>query len=173
MRPPTGAWHGIGAGQGMAEDAAMAIDPEDGAYAFDMLMRHTRAYSGYAPIAGAPWLVAFAQASKFAEAFAAMGQGRGGTSEFLTELRALPADEWPSRMRRMIAEQLSLILRRSVDPDRPLAEYGLDSLGNLEVRTRIEAETGIRISSADITTIRALADTLCAALSPDTAEPGS
>jgi polyketide synthase 5 len=168
-----GAWHGIGAGQGMAEDAAMAIDPEDGAYAFDMLMRHTRAYSGYAPIAGAPWLVAFAQTSKFAEAFASMGPGRSGTSEFLTELQSLPAEEWPSRMRRMISEQLSLILRRSVDPDRPLAEYGLDSLGNLEVRTRIEAETGIRISSADITTIRALAESLCAALSSDVAESAS
>jgi len=164
-----GAWAEIGAGQGMAEDAAMAIAPEDGAYAFDMLMRHTRAYTGYAPIAGASWLTAFAQTSPFAEAFKAIGQGRGGTSEFLSELRELPADEWPARMRRMISDQLSLILRRSVDVDRPLAEYGLDSLGNLEVRTRIEAETGIRISSVDITTVRALAEHLCVLLATDAA----
>ena len=54
-----------------------------------------------------------------------------------------------------------LILRRTIDPDRPLSEYGLDSLGNLELRTRIEAETGIRITSTDITTIRGLAGLLC------------
>ena len=67
----------------------------------------------------------------------------------------------------MISEQISLILRRAVDPDRPLAEYGLDSLGTLEVRTRIEAETGIRIGSTDISTIRVLADRLCDVLAPE------
>ncbi len=39
--------------------------------------------------------------------------------------------------------------------------YGLDSLGNLELRTRLEAETGIRITSTDITTIQGLAGLLC------------
>ena len=73
-------------------------------------------------------------------------------------------DEWPTRLRRLVSEQVSLILRRTIDPDRPLSEYGLDSLGNLELRTRIETETGIRVSSTDITTIRGLADHLCGAL---------
>ena len=164
-----GAWAEIGAGQGMADDEAMAIAPDDGAYAFDTLMRHTRPYTGYAPIAGAGWLTAFAQTSPFAEAFQSIGQGRTGASEFLNELHELPVDEWPARMRRMISDQLSLILRRAVDVDRPLSEYGLDSLGNLEVRTRIEAETGIRISSADITTVRALAEHLCVMLATDAA----
>ena len=54
-----------------------------------------------------------------------------------------------------------LILRRTIDPDRPLSEYGLDSLGNLELRTRIEAETGVRITPTDITTIQGLAGLLC------------
>lgn len=63
-----------------------------------------------------------------------------------------------------MSEQLSLILRRSVDPDRPISEYGLDSLGNLELRTRIETETGIRVRSMDITTVRALAESLCGTL---------
>ena len=82
------------------------------------------------------------------------------------ELARLPLDEWPGRLRRLISEQIGLILRRSVDPDRPLSEYGLDSLGNLELRTRIEAETGIRITSTDITTVRGLADHLYAKLAP-------
>ncbi|ETZ98159.1 phosphopantetheine attachment site family protein [Mycobacterium kansasii 824] len=54
-----------------------------------------------------------------------------------------------------------MILRRSVDPDRPLSEYGLDSLGNLELRTRIETEVGIRCSPTDVTTVRDFADYLC------------
>ncbi|MUL46948.1 type I polyketide synthase [Mycobacterium sp. CBMA293] len=160
-----GAWAKIGAGQGMAADDAMAIDPEDGAYAFDAIIRHDRAYAGYAPVAGADWLVAFAQTSKFAESFANIGRGSAGTSEFLVEFHALSEEERPARLRRLITDAMSMILRRSVDPDRPLAEYGLDSLGALELRTRIEAETGVRIGSSDITNVRALADRLGEAIS--------
>ncbi|MCV7312700.1 acyl carrier protein [Mycobacterium paraffinicum] len=53
------------------------------------------------------------------------------------------------------------LLRRTIDPDRPLSDYGLDSLGNLELRTRIETETGVRISPTKITTVRDLAEHLC------------
>ena len=60
----------------------------------------------------------------------------------------------------MLSDQISLIMRRSIDPDRPLSEYGLDSLGNLELRTRVETQTGVRITSTDITTIRGLADAI-------------
>ncbi|MGU3499102.1 sulfolipid-1 biosynthesis phthioceranic/hydroxyphthioceranic acid synthase [Mycobacterium sp. C31M] len=161
-----GPWSEIGAGTALAETGDAAIAPAEGAYAFETLLRHDRAYSGYAPVLGTPWLTAFAQSSKFAEAFQSTGQRSTG-SAFLAELHELPRDEWPARMRRMISEQISLILRRSVDPDRPLAEYGLDSLGTLEVRTRIEAETGIRIGSTDISTIRVLADRLCDVLAPE------
>ncbi|MBB5160262.1 polyketide synthase 5 [Mycobacterium sp. AZCC_0083] len=161
-----GAWAEIGKGQAMAEDGSMAIAPDDGAHAFDVLARFNRGYTGYAPIAGTPWLTAFAQTSKFAEAFQSLGRGSSGTSQFLAELNELPRDEWPARLRRLISDQISLILRRSVDPDRPLSEYGLDSLGNLELRTRVETETGIRITATDITTIRGLADSLCGKLEP-------
>jgi acyl carrier protein len=106
-------------------------------------------------------LTAFAQRSPFAEAFRSHGQNPTGTSKLLAELNELPVDEWPTRLRRLVSEQVGLILRRAVDPDRPLFEYGLDSLGNLELRTRIESETGIRINSTDTTTVRGLAEHLC------------
>lgn len=64
----------------------------------------------------------------------------------------------------MVTEHLALILRSSVDPDRSIMEYGLDSLGHLELRTRLESETGVRVRSTDITTVRGLADTLCGSL---------
>jgi polyketide synthase 5 len=164
-----GAWSQIGRGTALAEIAGMAISPDEGAYAFEELLRHDRAYTGYAPITGTPWLAAFAQQSPFAEAFRSSAQNTAGTSRLRAELDELPADEWPTRLRRLLSDQVSVILRRSVDPDRPLAEYGLDSLGALELRTRIETETGIRVNPADLTsigTIRGLAELLCEKLAP-------
>jgi len=163
-----GAWAQIGRAVALAESSDVAIARDEGAYAFEALLRHDRAYTGYAPITGTPWLTAFAQHSPFAEAFRSIGQNPTGTSKLRAELNELPLDEWPTRLRRVISDQVGLILRRSVDPDRPLSGYGLDSLGALELRTRIETETGIRIASTDITTItiRGLAGLLCEKLAP-------
>ena len=148
------------------------ITPDEGAYAFDVLLRYDRGYTGYTPVVGSPWLTALAQRSRFAELFQSAGQTRSGTSEFRRELNELPFDEWPPRLRRLVSEQVGPILRRAVDPDRPLFEYGLDSLGSLELRTRIESETGIRINSTHITTVRGLAehlsDTLASQALPET-----
>jgi acyl transferase domain-containing protein/acyl carrier protein len=157
-----GAWDQIGRGAGLAEAGETTmITPDDGAHAFQTLLRHNRAYTGYISITGTPWLTALAQRSSFAEALQSAGQSATDAAKFRDELSELPTDEWPTRLRRLVSEQVSLILRRSVDPNRPLAEYGLDSLGNLELRTRIETETGIRISSTNITTVRGLAGHLC------------
>jgi polyketide synthase 5 len=162
------AWAEIGRATAVAESADVAITRDEGAYAFEALLRHDRAYTGYAPITGTPWLTAFAQRSPFAEAFRSIGQSATGTSKLRAELNELPLTEWPTRLRGLISDQVGLILRRSVDPDRPLSGYGLDSLGALELRTRIESETGIRITSTDITTItiRGLAGLLCEKLAP-------
>jgi polyketide synthase 5 len=161
-----GAWAEIGRGTGLAESSEAAIALDEGAYAFEAVLRHNRSYCGYAPVLGAPWAVAFAQRSKFAEMFKSLGQSRSDTSQFRAELASLPPDEWPAHLRRLVSEQAGLILRRNIDPDRQLAEYGLDSLGVLELRTRIETETGVRINSTDITTVRDLADYLCDKLAP-------
>lgn len=155
------AWDEIGAGAHLAAggDTAM-ISPDEGAYAFEALLRHNRAHTGYVPVIGTPWLTDLAQRSPFAEAYASTADRPADTSSFRSELHSLAREEWPARVRRLVAEQLSLILRRSIDPDRPISEYGLDSLGNLELRTRIETETGIRVRSMDITTVRALGEGL-------------
>jgi polyketide synthase 5 len=166
-----GAWAEIGRATALAETSDAAIAPDEGAHAFQALLSHDRAYSGYAPTTGTPWLTAFAQRSRFAEAFRASGQSRRDASEFLTELKALPPEEWVGQLRRMITEQIGRILRRSVDPDRSLSEYGVDSLGNLELRTRIETETGIRITSTDITTVRGLAELIHEKLVPQEGAP--
>ncbi|MGB7113442.1 MAG: MDR/SDR family oxidoreductase, partial [Mycobacterium sp.] len=58
-----GAWAEIGRATALAEGNEAAIAPDEGAHAFEALLRHSRAYSGYAPILGAPWVAAFAQRS--------------------------------------------------------------------------------------------------------------
>lgn len=164
-----GAWAQIGRATALADRADAAIAPDEGAYALEALLRHDRACTGYAPITATPWLAAFAQRSPFAEAFRSNGQSATGTSRLRAELEELTLDEWPTRLRRLISDQVSLILRRNIDPDRPLSEYGLDSLGGLELLTRIQTETGIRVTPADIArigTIRGLAELLCAKLAP-------
>jgi hypothetical protein len=58
------------------------------------------------------------------EAVAHVGQNRTDTSKFRAEPKVLPRDEWPTRLRRLVSEQVSLILRRPIDPDRPLYDCG-------------------------------------------------
>jgi polyketide synthase 5 len=161
-----GAWAEIGRGAEFAESSGGAITPDEGAYAFEQLLRHDRVYTGYSPLIRTPWLASVAERSKFFEMFKAAGRARSGASRLRAELAELPLDEWPARLRRLLSEQIGLSLRRTVNPDQPLSEYGLDSLGNLELRIHIEAQTGIRITSADITTVRGLADHLFRKLAP-------
>jgi polyketide synthase 3/4 len=158
-----GAWSEVGhvRATAMAEEYGVSIAPAEGYRAFQSLLRYSRPYSCYAPIMGSAWLNSFAQRSRFAEAFQSMSHGQADKGAFLAELKSAPKDEWPGMIRRLISDQISLLLRRTIDPDRPLSDYGLDSLGNLELRTRIETETGIRISPTKITTVRGLAEHIC------------
>jgi polyketide synthase 5 len=167
-----GPWAQIGRATDLAESAGVAIAPDEGAYALDALLRYDRAYTGYAPTSGSSWLTDFAERTPFAEAFNAVGETQTSTSKLLEELSGLPRAEWPARLRHLISDQVSLILRRNIEPDRPLAEYGVDSLGALELRTRLEAETGVRLTSGDLAvgTIRGLAELLCEKLAPTSSD---
>ena len=150
--------------QAEADSNGAVITVEEGAHALEALLRHDRAYTGYTTVIGTPWLTALAQHSPFAERFQHSGQNRMGSSKFRAELMALPLEERSARLREVVAEQVGLILRRNVDVDRPLHEFGLDSLGHTELRTRIEAETGVIISPGDIITVGGLAQHLGDAL---------
>ncbi|WP_204800808.1 sulfolipid-1 biosynthesis phthioceranic/hydroxyphthioceranic acid synthase [Mycobacterium riyadhense] len=167
-----GAWGEVGRATFLAEGGEIMISPDEGAYAFETLLRHDRTYTGYIPILGAPWLADLVRRSPWGEMFESTGQSTRGPSKFRAELLALPQDEWPARLRRLIVEQASVILRRTVDADRPFIEYGLDSLGMLEMRTHLETETGIRLSPKVIAThntARALAQHLADMLAEEPA----
>jgi polyketide synthase 5 len=164
------AWAEIGLTTAAAVETT--ITPDEGAYAFEALLRHDRGYTGYAPITSTPWLTALAQRSKFAEQFRDKDESSTDTSRFLAELRELPMEEWPTRLRRLVSDKLSRILRRAIDPDRPLSEYGLDSLANLELRNYLKDETGIRITPSHISTVNGLAGALYEYLTVDGAHGG-
>lgn len=172
-----GPWGEVGRATHLAEGGRTAmIAPEEGAYAFTELLRYDRGYAGYVPMTGASWLAGLAAQRPFAEAFRNLGHHQAGETTLRTELRSLPQDEWPTRLQRLITEQTGLILRRTVDPDRPFVEHGLDSLGNLELRTRIEAEIGIRVTPKAIAThntAHALSVHLAETLLADTASRAS
>ena len=165
-----GAWDQIGRGAGLAQrgDTAM-ITPQEGAHAFRALLRYDRGYSAYLPLTGAPWLTALAARSPIAEDFGSADAGdESSAAAILAELDTLEPAEWADRLRRLVTDQVGLILRRAIDPDRPFAEHGLDSLGNLELRTHIESQTGVRVTAKTIVTFntaRALAGHLTEALS--------
>ncbi|MFV8316603.1 sulfolipid-1 biosynthesis phthioceranic/hydroxyphthioceranic acid synthase [Mycobacterium sp. 23] len=167
-----GAWAEVGRATFLAEGGQLMIAPDEGAYAFETLLRYDRAYTGYIPIIGAPWLDDVVRRSPFGEMFKSSGQSTRGPSKFRAELMTVPRDEWAGRLRRLITEQVGVILRRTVDADRPFVEYGMDSLGMLEMRTHIETETGIRLSPKVIAThntARALADHLADTLAEEPA----
>ena len=164
-----GAWAEVGRATARGDGAA--ITAAEGYRAFQTLLRYDRPNCGYAPIVGTPGLSALAQRSRFAEAY--RSAGRPDRGRFLAELAPLPREEWPSAVCQLVSEQISLLLRRTIDPDRPLSDYGLDSLSNLELRTRIEAETGVRASPAAMITARRLADHLCDQLDQGSGQVGS
>jgi polyketide synthase 5 len=143
--------------------ATPAIAADEGFYALEAILRYDRASTGYASIADTQWLTTLPDRSPFLDAFRSPNNSSAATNKLRDELKDLAPHERPTRLRRMISDQISLILRRSIDPDRPLAEYGVDSLGAMELRTRVEGETGIRLTSGDIasTSIRDLATLLC------------
>lgn len=164
-----GAWGEIGRGAFLAEAGhTTMITPDEGVHAFEALLRHTRVYTGYLPLSRAPWLAALAKRSPFAAAFADNHPGQAPASELLTELESLPAGEQVGWLRKFVAREAGAIVRGAVDPGRPFNDYGLDSLGNLELRTRIETSLGIRIAPKAVAannTAQALAQHLADLLS--------
>jgi polyketide synthase 5 len=141
------------------------IEPRDGAYAFEALLRHDRGYVAYAHPDGTPWLTALAARSPFGAGLPRAPVASGDPARRLrAELQHTPLDEWPAVLRRQIIEHLGVILRRTVGPDRPFFDYGLDSLGTLQLLMALEVDTGIRLGAADVTTVRELADTLSTAM---------
>ncbi|MGF1424944.1 SDR family NAD(P)-dependent oxidoreductase [Kitasatospora sp. LaBMicrA B282] len=150
-----GAWAERGRGTHLADQGYAMIAPDEGIQALDRLLRHTRAHSGYLPIHGSGWLPAFApHAPRYLSALTPQTTTDGDPQDhtataLLAELAELPAEQRQTRLEGILIHHAATILRiapTALDPDQSLIERGLDSLGVLELRTRIERQLTVWLS---------------------------
>ena len=169
-----GAWAEVGRATAFAEDFGVAIAPDEGARALKALLRHDRAYSGYAPLVGTPWLTAFAQRSPFAEAFQSIGQGPDGH-------RQVPGRAQRAAPRGMARHDPAAGVR----PDQPAAAPDA-SIRTGRCRSMVwtrwaiwncapasRPRPGCASAPTHITTVRGLADHLCEQLAAQEAAPAT
>ena len=78
------------------------------------------------------------------------GRRPGGDKELLVRLAAASSDERVTILEGFLRQQVSSVLRLSLDrldSAAPLTSLGMDSLMGLEIRNRIEAGLGIRLQA--------------------------
>lgn len=146
-----GAWAQVGRGAFLGEDGRTAmISPREGIAAFDRILRHRRGFVGYLPTTNAPWVQSLAARSPFASAFAAAAEP-AMEAQILHALNQVPIDDRAPFLQKYLCAQIAAIIRAAaVDPSHRFTECGLDSLGKLELRTRIDKDLGVRVSTKNL-----------------------
>ncbi|MFC9293540.1 type I polyketide synthase [Streptomyces sp. NPDC057011] len=103
------------------------------------------------------------QAPRRAAAGTASGTGAGGTG-LAERLAALPQSEQDAVLRELVCAQVATVLghagQDTVDPERAFKELGFDSLTAVDLRNRLNGETGLRLPATlifDYPTPQALA----------------
>jgi acyl transferase domain-containing protein/acyl carrier protein len=156
-----GAWSDHGLGQAFAERGYEMISVQEGLDACDRLLRHDRVLTGYIPAQKPGWLRLFGSTieSSFLSGLGTANPMRtrdtGLDNEITAELTAAEPSERRRLVTAFITDQAATILGldpTSIDPDRQLKDAGLDSLMALELRTRMEKGTSIRVPTKTLWT---------------------
>lgn len=153
-------------GHRLSHRGMMSFSPAEGLDAFRRLLDHPRAEVGilrfdprqwvefYPSMAGVPF---FAEVMK---QDAGLVKHSSHAKEILARLQAARPDERLSMLEKHLAEQAGMVLRLEpsrIDRKTALQELGMDSLMSLELRNRIEASLGERLSATVIFTYSSVA----------------
>nr|AYM54555.1 hypothetical protein [Racemicystis crocea] len=143
-------------GERMSYRGVASFTPDEGHAALTRLFEHPRAEVGVARVDLRQWLEFYPGAASlpfFAELRREGAAARQGGAEGSRVLEALKAADPPGRralLEKHLLEQVGSVLRLDparVDRRAPFTSLGLDSLLSLELRNRLEASLGLRLSA--------------------------
>ncbi|TDD72506.1 type I polyketide synthase [Actinomadura rubrisoli] len=150
-----GAWADHGLGQSFAERGYEMIQVSEGLLACDRILRHDRPLTGYTPATSPAWLTMLASTvessflSGLGETNPLRARDANEDSGLAVEVReAKTQDARRALITKFIQSNAGNILgisSESLEQEQQLKDSGLDSLMALELRTRIEKATGVRI----------------------------
>nr|QVV57687.1 polyketide synthase [Myxococcales bacterium] len=169
-------------GRRLSGQGVESFTPAEGEYLLGRLLEHPRTEVGLLRLTS-NWTESLPQAARlpfFAELVKDDAQPAAhGEPAFLGELRQAPRNEWRELLERHAAEQLGRVLRLDVsriDPSVPFSTLGMDSLMGLELRNRLEASLGLKLTTTLLfahPTITALAEHLLGKLGGAEQENGA
>ncbi|MFC8449582.1 SDR family NAD(P)-dependent oxidoreductase [Kitasatospora sp. NPDC057223] len=163
-------------GARLAERGMGSFPPEQAWPALARMLELDRPVTGYVPIDLRQWFDAYPDTAALGSwqllhaASRDGGQAAGGGGEFLARLLAAAPEARTAPAEQKIRELAGRVLRLAperIEADSPFKALGLDSLMSLELRNRLEAAFGTRLSPTLLWAHgnpRALAEALCAQL---------
>jgi aryl carrier-like protein len=140
-----------------------SLTPDEGLAAFERLLGCEVAQMGVVPLDVRQWIEFFPQlvsSSRFAHLLQNAAATTSAAAPFRQSLETAPPDKRLALLSEFLASQVGRVL--GIDPKRlnhqtPLPAMGLDSLMGLELRNRMEAGLGMKLSAAMLWTYPTLA----------------
>ncbi|WP_437759559.1 type I polyketide synthase [Sorangium sp. So ce1389] len=159
-----GAWAGVGLaaaqknrGERLEARGLRGMPPAQALAALGVLLGQPRAQLAVMSLDLRQWLefhLTAAESPFFARLAREQEEGRRAAAEVRSQVRgaleAAPAPERRALLERHLREQIGGVLRLDparLEPSTPLGSLGLDSLMSMEIRNRIEATLGLRLSA--------------------------
>ena len=140
-------------GDRLAQRGMSSLTVADGEKYLERLLDSNDPQAGVAPLNVRQWIEfypALASSSLLATLAQNQKRARGGATAVRDALLAAPAEERLGVLERFLREQLGVVLRvdgANIDRLAPLKSLGADSLTGLELRNRLEAALGLKLSS--------------------------